>query len=439
MLSLDDLKSLANDILAYAKTKGASDAAVDLSVSIGQSASVRCGNVENLEYAQEQSAGVAVFLGKKRAAATCSILTQPALKESVDAALAIAKFGADDDCAGLPDAEFICRDFPDLKQNHPVDLPMDSAIAYAKTAEDAAFSIDSRIINSEGANFSTSQGFFISAHTHNFCAGFPYSRYSISAAVIAEENNAMQRDFWFDSHCNLDKLQQVESIGKTAAARALKRLNPKKIRTNAYPVLFENSAAASLLAHFIGAASGGNLYRGASFLLNKKGERIFSPIVSISEHPFLVERLSSSSFDDEGVATRTQKIVDEGILQSYFLSAYSARKLNEKPTGHAGGVHNLAIDAGNDSFESLIKKMHKGVLITELLGQGVNLITGDYSRGACGFWVENGEIQHPVEEITIAGNLQDMFLNIAAVGNDVLVRGAKSTPSLLIETMTVAN
>ena len=439
MLSLDDLKTLAREVLAYAKVKGATDAAVDLSVSVGQSASVRCGAVENLEYAQEQAAGVAVFLGKKRAAATCSILSAAALKESVDAALAIAKFGADDDCAGLPDVEFICRDFPDLKQNHPVNLPMDSAIAYAKTAEDAAFAVDSRITNSEGANFSTSQGFFITAHTHDFCAGFPYSRYSVSAAVIAEENNAMQRDFWFDSHCNLSKLQEAESIGKLAAERALKRLNPKKIATGAYPVLFENGAALSLLSHFIGAASGGNLYRQASFLLNKKGERIFSPLITISENPFLIERLSSSSFDDEGVATRAQKIVDSGTLQSYFLSAYSARKLGEKPTGHAGGVHNLGIESGDDSFASLIKKMHKGVVITELLGQGVNLITGDYSRGASGFWVENGAIQHPVEEITIAGNLQDMFLKVIAVGNDLLVRGAKSSPSLLIESMTVAN
>lgn len=438
MLSLNDLKNLADEILGYAKTKGATDAALDLAVSLGQSASVRCGAVENLEYSQEQSAGISVFLGKKRASASCSILTPSALKESVDAAIAIAKFGADDACAGLPEIEFICRNFADFKLNHPVDLSMDAAIAIAQKAEDAAFGLDSRIKNSEGANFSTTQGFFITAHSHDFCAGFPYSRYSLSAAVIAEENNAMQRDFWFDSHCNLERLSSSESIGTCAAKRALRRLNPQKIKTGTYPILFENVLALGLLSHFVGAASGGNLYRHASFLVNKKGERIFSPNITISENPFLMERLSSSSFDDEGVATRAQRIVDSGVLESYFLSAYSARKLNEKPTGHAGGVHNLAIKAGSDSLDMLIKKMHKGVVVTELLGQGVNLITGDYSRGACGFWVENGEIQHPVEEITIAGNLQEMFLNIVAVGNDTLVRGSKSAPSLLIESMTVA-
>ncbi len=438
MPSLDQFKEFSFEIIQYAKQKGASDVAVDLSAFSGKSVSVRNQNIENLEHYEERSACIGVYLGKKHAKANCSLLCLDALKETADAALHIAHFSAEDSCAGLPDEADIVQNCVDLNLHHRQNITMENAIEMAMQTEKFALDYSDKIQNSEGAHFSIHDGFFLSTHTHGFSQGFPYSRYSLSASVIAQENNAMQADSWFDSHCNLDKLQSAQTIGKTAAQRALSRLNPKKIKMGVYPVLFENTTALSLLSHFVQAASGGNLYRGASFLLNQKDKTVFSKKVHIVENPFLKEHLSSSCFDDEGVATKKQSIVDAGVLKTYFLSSYSARKLNLKPTGHAGGVHNLAMLPKEKSFSELVKTMNQGLIVTELLGQGVNLITGDYSRGASGFWVENGEIVHPVEEITIAGNLKEMFLDVVDLGNDVLVRGAKSCPSLLIEKMTVA-
>ena len=444
--SQDQLKEIAQDVLRFAKDKGASDAAVEISEGQGLSVTVRKGQIETIEQNKDKGIGVTVYLGRDRAirrgnASTSDFSTQ-SLKDTVEAAYNIARFTAEDDCAGLPDAEFLETQPRDLQLFHPWTLTAEQAVALAQRTEAAAFAVDKRITNSEGANTYAQQSHFVMANTRGFMGGYPYSRHSLSVSPIAGKGNNMQRDDWYSSDRDPTKLAQPEAIGRYAAERALSRLSARKLDTRKCPVLFEAPLAAGLLGSFVQAISGGSLYRKSTFLTDSLGTAVFSPDIQIIEDPHVLGAVGSSPFDEEGVRTHRREVVSNGIVQGYFLSTYSARKLGMQTTGNAGGSHNLQIlssttHAGDD-FNTMLKKLDTGLLVTELMGHGVNYVTGDYSRGVSGYWVERGVIQYPVEEITIAGNLRDMFKDIVAIGDDVLVRGTKKTGSILISTMTIA-
>jgi len=435
---LETLQSIASDALSRAKEKGASDCEAEASEGYGQTVTVRKAEVETIEYNRDKGLSVTVYLGKQKGHASTADLSPRAIRDTVDAALAIARFTAADDCAGLADPEELARESRDLDLFHPWDLPVERAIAVAKRCEAAAFRLDKRIVNSEGASVSCQQSQFVLANSLGFMAGYPSSRHYLSCAVIAAEDSQMQRDDWYVSQRSPDDLAGPEAVGDYAGRRALARLRSRKIGTMQVPVLFEAPVANGLLSHFVAAASGGSLYRKASFLLDSLGKEIFSPIVDIAERPHLPRGQASSWFDDDGVATRDRDVVNSGVLHGYFLGSYSARKLGLKTTGNAGGNHNLVLKGGDLDLPGLIRSMGRGLLVTELMGQGINLVTGDYSRGAAGYWVEGGEIRHPVEEITIAGNLRDMFRSIRAIGKDVLTRGSRTCGSVLVDGMTIA-
>ena len=438
---LDTLQELARDVLAYAEKQGASACEVDVSTGFGQSVTVRCGEVETIEYNRDKGISVSVYLGQRRGHASTSDFAASALRETVDAALNIARFTAEDPCAGLPDAELLAIDLhqqPDLDLYHPWLLSVEAGVELARRCEQAAFAVSPQISNSEGATVSIQEGQFVSANSLGFVGGYPSSRHYLSCSVIAGKNESMQRDDWYSVARDPLAIGSAESIGEQAARRALSRLGACKVKTCKVPVIFEAPLAASLIGSFVHAVSGGSLYRKTSFLVDSLGRRVFSKKVQISERPHLACGLASSHFDSDGVATHDRDVLVDGRLQGYFLSAYSARKLGMQTTGNAGGCHNLIVHPGKRDLRGLLKKMGRGLLVTELLGQGVNYVTGDYSRGAAGYWVDGGEIAHPVEGITIAGNLRDMFRNVAAVGNDVLIRGSKQVGSILIEQMRVA-
>lgn len=432
------LQQLASDALAHARLKGASACEVDVSEGFGQSVSVRCGEVETIEYNRDKGMGVSVYVGQRRGYASTSDFSPRALRETVEAALNIARFTAEDDCAGLPEPELLATEPMDLDLYHPWELPVEAAIELAGRCEAAAFETDERINNSEGASVSTQQAQFVAANSLGFMGGYPTSRHYIACSVIAGEQEAMQRDDWYTTHRNAAALEAPEAVGQQAARRAVARLNPKKISTGSFPVIFEAPLAAGLLGNFVQAVSGGALYRKSSFLLDHLGRQVFPEFVQLQELPHLPGALASSPFDNDGVRTRERQVVRDGVLQGYFLSVYSGRKLGLPSTGNAGGSHNLILTPGEHDLDGLLAQMGRGLLVTELLGHGVNYVTGDYSRGAAGFWVEDGRIAHPVEEITIAGNLKDMFRNIRAVGRDVQVRGSKRTGSILLDALTVA-
>lgn len=432
------LREIATDILKYAKKRGASACSTDVSEGFGQSVAVRKGEVDTIEYNRDKGVGVSVYVGQQRGYASTSDFSKAALKATVDAALSIARFTAPDPCAGLADAALMARDCPDLDLFHPWDIDVDEAIALARRCEDAAFAVSPKITNSEGANTSIQQAHFVSANSHGFVGGYASTRHGLSCSVIAGEGDGMQREYWYDSRRDAADLISAEQVGRTAGERALARLGAKKIRTCEVPVIFEAPLAVALIGNFVQAVSGGSLYRKSSFLLDSLGQQVFSPVVSIAERPHLKKAFGSSPFDSDGVATHDREVVVDGVLQGYFLSVYSARKLGMQTTGNAGGSHNLRVKAGDEDLAGLIRRMDRGLLVTELLGHGVNYVTGDYSRGAAGFWVEKGRIKHAVEEVTIAGNLRDMFRGIVAVGNDALPRGAKHCGSLLIDRMKVA-
>jgi len=432
------LRQIAEDMLRHARELGASSAAVEVSEGFGQAVTVRQREVETIEYTRDKGVSVSVFLGQRRGNASTSDFSPQALRETVAAALNIARYTAEDDCAGLPEATLQAREFPDFDIYHPWELPVEQAIDLAQRCEQAAFDADRRIANSEGATVNVNEAQFIYADSNGFVGGYPTSRHSLSCAVIAGKGDAMQRDYWYTVARAAGDLLDAEAVGRTAANRTVRRLKSRKLSTRQAPVLFEAPIAASLLNHFAHAASGGSLYRKSSFLLNQLGQPVFSPSVRISDDPTLRKGLGSGAFDEEGVRTQRRDVVADGVLQGYFLGSYSARKLGMQTTGNAGGTHNLILQPGEHDLDGLLKQMGRGLLVTELLGQGVNYVTGDYSRGAAGFWVEDGVIQHPVEEITIAGNLKDMFRAIAAVGRDVLVQGSRQTGSVLVEGMTVA-
>lgn len=434
----DTLRQIAADVLAQARAKGATAADTELTESIGQTVTVRHDEVETIEYTRDKGLSVSVYIGQQRGHASTSDLTPQAVRDTVEKALTIAKFTAADDCAGLADEALLARDFPDLQLYHPWGLTVEQAIEMARACEAAAFDVDDRINNSEGASVGTHDAHFVYANSLGFMAGFPTSRHSVSCAVIAGKDDDMQRDDWYTSSRVPGQLASPEEVGRIAGERTVRRLGARKIATTQVPVVFEAPLATGLLGSFVSAVSGGSLYRKSSFLVDSLGKQVFSPLVRIVESPHVPCGLASSAFDEEGVATHERNVVEAGILQGYFLGSYSARKLGMKSTGNAGGNHNLVLAGGELDLDALLRQMGRGLLVTELLGMGINMVTGDYSRGAAGFWVEDGKIVHPVHEITIASNLKEMFLGIGAVGRDNHVRGSRASGSILIERMTIA-
>lgn len=436
---LSTLQQIALDILAHARQGGATACETNVSDGFGQTVTVRQSAVETIEYNRDKGLSVTVYIGQKRGNASTSDFSPQAISDTVAAALSIARYTANDDCAGLADAELLAKDYPHLDLYYPWKLSVEEAIELAKNCEQAAYAADKRIANSEGATISVSESQFIYANSLGFMGGYPLSRHSISCAMIAEQGDSKQRDYWYSVARDAADLESAENIGQKAGIRSAARLGARKIATCETPVLFEAPVASSLIGHFASAVSGGNLYRKSSFLLDSIGQQIFAPDIQIIELPYIHKGLASSAFDDDGVATVERKVVENGIVQGYFLGSYSARKLGMRTTGNAGGTHNLIMqNAAPMDFDALLKKMGTGLLVTELLGHGINAVTGDYSRGASGYWVENGEVCYPVEEITIAGNLQEIFQGILAIGNDVVVRGSKQSGSVLIDHMTVA-
>lgn len=440
--STERLHEIAAEVLATARRLGASDAAVDVSEASGLSVNVRKGKIETIEQTRDKGVGVTVHLGKRRGHASTSDFSPKALHDAVDAAYQIARHTGEDDCAGLPDPDTLAADIADLDLFHPWEIDVDRAVELARRVEAAAFDTSPLIRNSDGASVGVSHGHFVAANTLGFRGGYPYSRHSIGCAPIAQRNGAMQRDDWYSSSAVPARLADPEKLGRFAAERALARLGARRITTRRVPVLFEAPLGCGLIGHFVQAASGGALYRRSSFLVDALGRDVFAPHVDIVEDPHLPAELGSSPFDSEGVATSRRSVVSGGRLNGYFLSTYSARKLGMKTTGNAGGSHNLTLSSRLtrqlDDLPGMLERLGTGLFVTELLGHGVNYVTGDYSRGASGYWVEGGRIRHPVEEVTIAGNLQKMFADIVAVGSDTIQRGTKRTGSVLIAQMSVA-
>ncbi len=441
----EQFQQIIEDTLAIAKSIGASDAAAEVSEGAGLSVSVRKGEIENVERNRDKSVGVTVFLGQRRGNASTSDFSQAALGQTVRAAYDIARFTAEDPAAGLPDAEDLATHEEaavDLDLFHPWAVDAEHAAALARRCEDAAFATDRRITNSEGGATSAQQSHFWAGNSRGFRGGYASSRHSISVAPIAGKGADMQRDAWYSSMRDAMELASPEAVGRYAAERALSRLHGRKIATCEVPVLFESSLAAGMLGSYVQATSGGALYRRATFLLDSVGQQALAAHLDIDEDPHVLKGKASAPFDDEGVRTRRRRVVDAGVVQGYFLSSYSARKLGLKTTGHAGGSQNLRLTSRltqpGDHLDQMLRKMGRGFFVTELMGQGVNYVTGDYSRGAAGYWVEGGRIVHPVHEVTIAGNLREMFKQIVALGADTYVMGGKTVGSMLIERMKVA-
>ncbi len=432
------LQQLVEDLLSEAKRQGASSAEAAVSSDAGLSASVRMGEVETIEHTRDNGLGISVYFGQRKGSASTSDLSPQAIIDTVQAACSIARYTSEDDCAGLADAELMAQDIPDLDLYHPWDIKVDTAIELGKECEAAALDYAPQINNSDGATLSTHSGLHVYGNSHGFIGGYPSSRHSLSCSVLGQDEQGMQRDYWYTSGRAASDLQGADEVGRKAGERTLARLGARKIGTRQSPVIFQADMAVGLLRNLIGAISGTALYRQSSFLLDHLGKQIFPEFVHIHENPLLPRGLASAPFDAEGVATRARDIVDQGVLQGYALSSYSARKLGMQTTGNAGGVRNLTIEQGELDLAGLLKKMDRGLLVTELMGQGINMVTGDYSRGAAGFWVEDGEIQYPVQEITVAGNLKQMFMQLLAVGRDIDPRTSVRTGSWLIESMTIA-
>ncbi|WP_442498448.1 metalloprotease PmbA [Methylobacter sp. sgz302048] len=432
------LKTIVQSILDEAKNQGASAAEAGLSQESGLSVTARLGDVETIEHHRDQGLGVTVYFGQRKGSASSSDLSPASIKETVSAACSIARYTSEDEYAGLPEKEQLATEFPDLDLNHPWDLRADEAIALAIECENAARGYHAEISNSEGASVNTHQGIRVMGNTLGFLQGYASTRHSLSCSVLAQRGDSMQRDYWYTVARDAHNLEPAVDVGRKSAERALRRLQARSLSTRQCSVMYAAEVASGLLGSFISAVSGGNLYRKSSFLLDALDTQVFPEFIRIHEQPHLKGALGSANYDGEGVATQTRDIVSGGILRGYVLSTYSARKLDMRSTGNAGGVHNLTIDPGEHDYQGMLKQLHTGLLVTELMGQGINMVTGDYSRGAAGFWVENGEIQYPVEEITIAGNLKDMFKNIVAIGNDVDYRGNIRTGSILVERLSIA-
>ncbi len=432
------LQDVVEQVMDAASQSGASSAEVDASLSQGSSLTVRLGEIETVEHNRDKSLSLTVFFGKKSGSASTSDMTPDGIRNTVEAACSIARLTAEDDCGGLADPEKMATSFPELDLWYPWNPAADSAREIARECEEVARQSGDAISNSEGATVSSHEGVGIYANTHGFNGVRYGSRHSLSCSVIASDGEAMERDYWYSVARDHTELQSAAEVGRIAGQRTLDRLGSRKISTCQTPVIYEAQVASSLLSHLVSAISGGALYRKSSFLLDYKGKQIFPEHINISEQPHIPKALGSASFDSEGVATRPRSIIESGILMDYVLSSYSARKLGLETTGNAGGVHNLVIDHGDKNLAALMKEMGTGLLVTELIGFGINNVTGDYSRGAAGFWVENGEIQYPVSEITVAGNLLDMFQRFVDVGNDLDKRGNTITGSILLDKITVA-
>ncbi len=440
--SQPDFEELVQFALRHAKKQGASDAAAEVSESGGLSVSVRKGKIETVEKTQDRSLGVTVYAGQARGSASTSDLSEAAIAETVEAAWNIAKYTANDEAAGLPAQADLATEQPDLELYRPWHITSEQAAKLAIEAEAAALDYSPQITNSEGAGVDTYQGRFVLANSRGFMGGYPYSRHGMSVTAIAGKGNNMHRDYWYTSDRYPERLANGPEVGVYAAQRALSRLSARRVATGRYPVLFEAPLALGLLGALTQAISGGALYRKSSFLLDSLDKQVMADHLQISENPFIKGALGSSAFDDEGVRTRARQLLTDGVLNGYLLSTYTARKLGMQTTGNAGGSHNLLLSSSltdpDDDLRAMLRKMGKGILVTELIGQGVNYVTGDYSRGAFGYWVEHGEIQHAITEFTIAGNLKDMFMNIVGIGSDTITRGSKTTGSILIEAMAIA-
>jgi PmbA protein len=433
-----EFQALADNILQSAATKGATAAEVSIEKGTGLSVEVRMGEVEKLQYHRDQGASLTVYFGHKKGFASSGDLSPQALQDTLDAACRIARYTAEDEFNGLAGAELMAADIPELDLYHPWALNADQGIELALQAETIAREQDTRIINSDGAGVDSYAGLGIYANSHGFRGVSSSTRHSLSCSLVAQEGDSMQRDYWYSTSCVPDQLESAEAIGLQAAERTVRRLHGRSLSTREVPVLFVPELARGLIGHLVGALGGGAQYRKASFLLDSAGQQAFPAFIQLQERPHLKRALGSRAYDSEGVATTDRDIVLDGKIQDYFLSSYSARKLGRQTTGSAGGSGNLLLADTGVSVQEILAQMGTGLMVTELIGHGINSITGDYSRGAAGFWVENGEILYPVEEITIAGNLKDMFMAIQAVGNDVDRRGRIQAGSVLVGKMMVA-
>ena len=441
----EQFQQIVDDTLAMAKKLGASDAGAEVSEGVGLSVSVRMGELENVERNRDKSLGVSVYLGQRRGNASTSDFSAAALKQTVQAAYDIARFTAEDPAAGLPsDDDLVTAEQAamDLDLFHPWAVDAAAAAELARRCEAAALAVDKRIANSEGAGVSAQQAHFWAGNSRGFRGGYSSSRHYLSVSPIAGRGKAMQRDAWYTSMRDASELAAPEAVGRYAAERALARLKSRRIATGQFPVLFESTVASGLLGAYVQATSGGSLYRKASFLVGSLGQQVLPAHVDIAEDPHVRKGKGSAPFDDEGVRTQARKVVEAGVVQGYFLSSYSARKLGLRTTGNAGGSQNLSMTSRNtrrgDNLDAMLRKLNRGLFVTELMGQGVNYVTGDYSRGAAGFWVENGRIVHPVHEVTIAGNLREMLKGIRAIGADVYNSGSKSIGSVLLSKLKIA-
>lgn len=433
-----ELESLITRSLDEARRLGATAADAGVSVDSGLSVTVRLGEVETLEHHRDRGLGITVYLGQRKGSATTGDLHWPAVAETIAKAVSMARYAAEDPYAGLPDPADQATDIPDLDLDHPWALDVESAIRIAKESEAAALATDPRITNSEGASVAAQRGLKVYGNSQGFLAGFPSTYYSQSCVVVASEGETMERDYWYTAARAGEALEPPAHVGRVAAERTVRRLGARRLATTRAPVLFVPEVARGLIGHFLAAIRGSSQYRKSSFLLDAAGTQVFPAFMRIEEQPHLPRALGSAPFDSEGVATRDRVLVDDGVLTGYVLNSYAARKLNLRTTGNAGGVHNLIVRAGSDDLPALLKTMQRGLVVTELMGQGVNGVTGDYSRGAAGFWVEGGQIAYPVNEITIAGNLKTMLKTIVAVGADVDRRASLITGSLLLDEMTIA-
>ena len=434
----EQLTRLVEYALDEARAMGATAAEASVRTSRGLSVKCRQGSPETLEHVRDRGLGITVFRGHRKGSASTSDTSREAVREAVAAACEMARHTSEDSAAGLADAALLATDPPALDLDHAWDLDPEEAIALAQRCEAAASVVDPRLTNSEGAGVVSQRAIQVYGNTAGFLDGFATSQHAISCAMLAEADGRMQRDQWFSVARDPTELDSAETVGRRAGERAAARLGSRRVATGSYPVLFDPSSARSLMAHFVAAVSGRALYRGASFLMDRLGEPVFAPGISLHEEPHRLKALGSAPFDAEGVATRPRSLVRDGLLEGLVLDSYAARRLGTTTTGNADGVHNLAITPGREGFDELVARMGRGLVVTQLMGQGVNLVTGDYSRGAAGFWVDQGRIAHPVEEITVAGNLATMFRNIAAVGHDVDTRGTIRTGSVLMDGMTVA-
>ena len=434
----ESFKNIVADTLKMAQASGATQAEAGLSVSQGLSVATRMGSVETIEHQQDNGLGISVYVGQHKGSASTSNLDPEAIRKTVEAACNIARYTSEDPCAGLADAELMAREIHDLDLYHPWDIEPQAVIDLALECENSALEFDPRIVNSDGASVDSSAGLSVYGNSHGFLQALHKTRHSISCSVVAESDGNMQRDYWYDISRHADGLDSARSVGEMAAERTVRRLDASKLQTQQAPVLFVPELARGIIGSFTAAIGGAAQYRKASFLLGAAGERVFPEFFQLYENPFILQALGSANFDAEGVATSEAKLVVDGVVQNYLLDSYSARKLGLTTTGHASGVHNLTLDHTGKTFDECLAAMHRGFLVTELMGHGVNNVTGDYSRGAAGFWVENGKLDYPVEEVTIASNLREMFKGIVEIGRDIDLRSSIRCGSMLIDNMTIA-